>query len=245
MIEKVEGFIISETNYSESSKIINILTKDYGIIGVIAKGAKKIKSPFRTTTTRFSYGSFNLYYKPGKLSVLISADIINDFRYLRSDIVLMGYLNYLTELIMQVVKQNNDEIVSLYDLFINTLLKIEAGLDPAIMSNIFELKMLDYLGVGINFNACIRCGNQTDIVTIDGDAGGLLCNSCRDQERIVEAKTLKMIRLYYYVDIKTISELNISSQVSQEINNFINTYIKRYTGLYIHSKDFLQKLTAL
>ena len=37
-IEKVEGIVIGETNYSESSKILNILTKEYGIIGVMSKG---------------------------------------------------------------------------------------------------------------------------------------------------------------------------------------------------------------
>ena len=37
MLKKIEGIIISETNYGETSKIINIFTKD-GIIGAIAKG---------------------------------------------------------------------------------------------------------------------------------------------------------------------------------------------------------------
>ena len=35
MIEKIEGIIISEQVYGETSKIINILTPDKGIIGVI------------------------------------------------------------------------------------------------------------------------------------------------------------------------------------------------------------------
>ena len=40
-IKKIEGIVIGDTNYSESSKILNILTKDYGIIGVISKGCRK------------------------------------------------------------------------------------------------------------------------------------------------------------------------------------------------------------
>ena len=42
MIREFEGIIVTETAYGESSKILNILTKDAGIIGVMAKGAKKI-----------------------------------------------------------------------------------------------------------------------------------------------------------------------------------------------------------
>ena len=44
MQKKIEGIIISTVDYKESSKIINILTKEEGIIGVIAKGSKNIKS---------------------------------------------------------------------------------------------------------------------------------------------------------------------------------------------------------
>ena len=41
---EVEGIVVSETPYSESSKIINIITKEMGLIGVMAKGANKLKS---------------------------------------------------------------------------------------------------------------------------------------------------------------------------------------------------------
>ena len=42
MIKKIEGIIVSEIDYKESSKIINVLTNEYGIMGLIAKGTKKI-----------------------------------------------------------------------------------------------------------------------------------------------------------------------------------------------------------
>ena len=35
MIKKVEGIIIKETSYKETSKIVNIFTDEYGIIGVV------------------------------------------------------------------------------------------------------------------------------------------------------------------------------------------------------------------
>ena len=44
MIKKIEGIVVSEIDYKESSKIINVLTKEYGIIGFIARGTKQVKS---------------------------------------------------------------------------------------------------------------------------------------------------------------------------------------------------------
>ena len=61
MIKEVEGFIFKETPYGESSKIINIFTKEYGLIGVMCKGAKSLKSRMRSVTLRFTYAKFNIY----------------------------------------------------------------------------------------------------------------------------------------------------------------------------------------
>ena len=63
MIVKIEGIVISEQPYGETSKIINILTKDQGIIGVMAKGARKLKSDLANVSGKLNYGYFDLYYK--------------------------------------------------------------------------------------------------------------------------------------------------------------------------------------
>lgn len=239
MLKQVEGIIASSVNYGETSKIVNILTKD-GMIGAIAKGAKNIKSPLRSFTVNLIYGSFYLYYNDNKLSTLKSADIICEFKNIKKDIILISYMSFLIDLATQVMKQNNDE--EIYNLLVTTLYKIDEGLNPMVMTNILELKYLDYLGVGFDFNTCCKCGKKSNIVTIDPDAGGYICKNCYTNEIIYDSKTLKMLRMYYLVDIKSISELKISDNVVKNINYFVNTYYDRYTGLYLKSKKFLNEL---
>ena len=70
MDKKIKGVIVSEYPFEDNSKIINIFTEN-GLLGVIAKGAKKVRSPFFSTTTKFNYGSFNINYKENGLSLLI------------------------------------------------------------------------------------------------------------------------------------------------------------------------------
>lgn len=238
MQKEIEGIIIKEIPYGETSKIIHVYTKD-GIIGIMCKGAKTLKSPFRATTLKFTYGRFNIYYKENKLSTLTSVDIINPLSVIKNDIILLSYLNYLVELTEQVIKQTTENT---YQDFITTILKINDGLDPIIMCNILEIKYLDYLGVGLNLDACIGCGSTSNIITIDGDRGGFICQKCYQDEIIVEPKTIELLRMYYYVEIKSISKLKISEKVRDEINRFLDTYYDRYTGLYLKSKNFLKKL---
>ena len=239
MLKQVEGIIASNVNYGETSKIVNILTKE-GMIGAIAKGAKNIKSPLRSFTVNLTYGSFYLYYNDNKLSTLKSADIINEFKNIKKDIILISYMSFLIDLATQVMKQNNNE--EIYNLLITTLYKIDEGLNPMVMTNILELKYLDYLGVGFDFNTCCKCGKKSNIVTIDPDVGGYICKNCYTNEIIYDSKTLKMLRMYYLVDIKSISDLKISDNIIKNINYFVNTYYDRYTGLYLKSKKFLNEL---
>lgn len=238
MLKEVIGIIIKEIPYGETSKIIHVYTKD-GIVGMMCKSAKTLKSPLRATTLKFTYGKFNIYYKENKLSTLVSVDIIEPLSNIKNDIIILSYLNFITELTEQVIKQTNEGV---YEDYITTVLKINEGLDPLIMCNILEIKYLDYLGVGLNLDSCVSCGKKTNIITIDGDKGGYICANCYQSEPIVEPKTIELLRMYYYVEIKSISKLKISDKVKTEINNFLDIYYERYTGLYLKSKSFLKKL---
>jgi len=240
MIREFEGIVVSETPYSESSKIINILTKDQGVIGVMAKGAKRIKSPLRVATERFTLGIFSVYYHKDKLSTLVSADIINPLLNIKTDIIKIGYLTYIVELAHQTAKQNDDEHI--YAILKSAIFKIEEGKDPMVITNILELKMLDYLGVGIDLDKCIKCGSKTNILTISGDEGGYICSDCRTNELIYSDKTIKMFRLYYYVDINSITDLKISEEVTHNIDKILTDYYDRFTGLYLKSKEFLKSV---
>ena len=240
MLCEVEGFILSETSYGETSKIINVWTKKYGVIGIMCKGAKSLKSKNRVSTMRFSYAKFNIYLKQGKLSTLVSADVINPLKKIRGDITLIGYLSYLTELTEQVIKQNNDSL--LFDDFINSILKIEDGLDPLVITNILEIKYLEKLGVLFNLDECVVCGSKNNIVTINADKGGFICLNCLSNEVIVDKKVIKMLRMYYYVNIKSITNIKVEDNIKNTINKFLDMYYDRYTGLYLNSKNFLKNV---
>ena len=240
MIKKVEGIVLTETPYGDTSKIINIFTLEYGLIGIMCRGVKSLKNQLRTKTEKLTYGYFHIDYKENKLSHLIDVDIIDNFKNIRSDIILISYASYISELTYQVIKQSDD--ADIYNLYKESLIKINNKLNPLIITNIIELKYLDYLGVGLNLDSCIKCGNKKNIVTLDPDEGGYICKDCYTNELLFSSKAISMIRKYYLIDIKSISNINISNEVVEEIDRFISKYYERYTGLYLKSKNFLDKL---
>ena len=242
-IEKFEGIVLSETNYSESSKILNVLTDKYGLIGIMSKGCRKIKSKLRGVSRKLIYGTFNVYYKENGLSTLISIDVINSFSNTLMDLEKISYASYIIDLTNQVIKQNDSD--EIFDILKNTLIKIEEGLDPLVLTNIIEIKLLNYLGITPNIDSCTNCGSSKQIVTLSSEQGGYICKNCYQNEPLVNEKTIKVIRMYYYVDISSITKLDISREVSKEINTFLDDYYDRYTGLYLKSKAFIKKVNQL
>ena len=238
-LEKVKGIIISDVDFKESSKVLQVLTQEYGKIGIISKGCKNIKSKLRSVSMKLTYGYFDISYKEDGLSTLISVDVIDEFINIKKDIKKLGYAMYLMDLTNQVEKDTNKNLFSYLE---ESLLKINENFDPMIITNIVELKYLSFLGVLPILDKCSICGEKKDIVTISSDSGGYICKDCYTNEYIVNEKTLKLIRMFYYVDIKKIKELNILDKNKQEINIFLENYYNRYTGLYLKSKDFLQQI---
>lgn len=243
MIEELIGIVISEQNYGEKSKIINILTKEKGIIGLMVKGARSLKSPLRSVTGKLTYGTFNILFKKDKLSILKEVSVINSFNNIKKDIELISYASYLLDLATQVTRHNENSLV--FDNLIEGLIKINDKYNPVVITNILELKYLDNLGVLPILDCCVECGSTDNIVTLSSDKGGYLCKNCRYNEPIISNKAIKLIRLYYYVDIIKIDNINVGEDIVNEINNFLNNYYDKYTGLYLKSKEFLNNIKNL
>ncbi len=242
-IVKTEGIVLGETNYSESSKILRVFTKDYGLISIMSKGCRNLKSKLRGISSKMTYADFCIYYKENGISTLISADCKDTLRNVFRNIDSISYASYLLELTEQVYKHSMES--SIYDLLIATILKINQGFDSEILTCIYELKMLDYLGIRPMIDGCAICGNTKNIITISTTDGGYICQNCYHDGKIYNRKTIQLLRMFIYVDISQISKIDIKPEIKKELIEFITEYYDQYSGLYLKSRNFLKNLAKI
>lgn len=240
--EKIEGIIVGETNYSESSKILSIYTKEHGIVSAIAKGCRRLKSSLRSVSSKLTYGIFIINYKEVGLSTLISVDLLDNFRNIHTDITNISYGSYILELAYQVAKQNDNSEV--FDILISSLRKINEGLPSDIITIIAEVKLLKYLGIDVNVEGCAACGSRSNIITLNADKGGYLCKECYENEPILTDKTMKVFRMLYYAELDKLTNLSLSDNTIKELELFLEEYYDRYSGLYLKSKKFIKILNG-
>ena len=230
----VEGIVLNETNYGETSKILNVLTKDQSYISIMSKGCRVLKSKLRGISMKLALASFTINYKENGISLLLEGNTIDSLKYILTDFKKMNYAMYLTDITKSILKDyfNSD----IYVILKNALIKINNNFNPLLITNIVEIKYLDFLGVKPNFTSCLGCGSN-DILTFDLKLGGSVCSNCYQDTYLFAKNTLKLLSLFQSVDIQKIDKLNINNvKVIQEINNFIREYYETYTGLYLKDK---------
>ena len=129
-IVRTKGIVIKIANSSEHDKILTVLTADRGKIRVFCKGAKKTKSAFLASTEFLSFSDMMLFEGNGEMYNLNSAEPINVFYNLRSDIDKLMYASVIAQ-IMNDVCQEEELCFNRLQLLLNTLYVIsETEKDP-------------------------------------------------------------------------------------------------------------------
>ena len=240
---KTEGIVVGETNYSESSKILQIFTKDYGLISVMSKGSRNIKSKLRGISNKLSYANYDISYKENGISTLIDGSCVNTLRNIITDIEKITYLSYILDLTIQVYKHSSSK--EIYPILISIIKKLDEGNDPDVLTFIYELKLLEFLGIKPNVDECSICGNTKNILTISVSDGGYICNDCYKGGKIYSSNIIKLIRMFIYVDIDNISKIDLKDETKKELELFITEYYDSLSGIYLKSRDFIKNLKKL
>ena len=233
---KTKGIVLSETPYSETSKILNVLTEDFGMIGIVSKGCRSIKNKLRGVSNKMNYCEYTINYKEKGLSTLIEGSTINSFKNIYFDMKKAMYAFFLMNLSSQVLKENNNK--EIYSLLVPALIKINDGLSPELICNIVEIKLLDYLGVSLNLDECCICGSKDDLITVDITNGGVICKDCYHEGYIMNSKALRLMQLLKKMELMKLEKLEITDEeIFSEIDKFINEYYASYTGIYLKKKN--------
>lgn len=174
---KVAGIVLSVYSVGENDRRLTILTKERGKIQVFARGCRKPNHPLFGVTQPLIYCEF-MITEGRRFNYLNSADGKNYFPHLKEDLENIYYSTYFAELAEYFTVEGMDERNILNLLFV-TFSAMEKGKVPLpLIRRIYELKILQYYGIGMEVFQCISCGKTENLDTLSFEAGGVLCHDC-------------------------------------------------------------------
>jgi DNA repair protein RecO (recombination protein O) len=150
---RVQGqpsFVLHSYPYKETSLIIDMFTRDYGRIALVAKGAKRPHSKLRGVLQTFQPLSGSWSGK-SELRTLIDAEWVGGMRPLEKTALLCGF--YLNELLVKLVARD-DAHPKLFDHYVATLNQLAHNEPAQTVLRKFELALLKETGVAADLTRC-------------------------------------------------------------------------------------------
>src|SRR5436853_5324171 len=99
-MEKAQALVLRTTDWSETSRIATMWTREFGKVRVLAKGGRRLKSNFENALDLLTACSIVLLRKSsGGLDLLTEARVVKRFPQLRSDLPALYAGYYVAELL--------------------------------------------------------------------------------------------------------------------------------------------------
>ena len=178
-----EALILRTVDFSESSRIVTLYTRQFGKIEALAKGGRRLKSPFESSLDILARNSVTFIQKRGDvLDLLTESKLLRRFRVCSSNLAgtLGGY--YAAELVNSFTVLG-DPLPALYDLTVKVLRQLEEGKHVMRILIRFEGRLLHLTGHAPSLRYCVECGSaipkeSKERIVFGILDGGVLCPQC-------------------------------------------------------------------
>jgi DNA repair protein RecO (recombination protein O) len=185
--EKALAIVLRTTDWSETSRIATLWTREFGKVRVLAKGGRRLRSSFESALDLLTLCDIVLLRKStGSLDLLTEARVAQRFPRLRADLAALYGGYYVAELLADWTS-DYDPHPALFDEALDTLraLGLPGGgeVGPRVMR--FELTFLHELGYRPALETCAVCGGPIGDVGLafSAAAGGMVCGRCQAGQR--------------------------------------------------------------
>jgi DNA repair protein RecO (recombination protein O) len=226
--EKAVGIVVRTHDWSETSRIATIWTREFGKVRVLAKGGRRLKSNFEVALDLLTVCSIVLLRKSsGGLDLLTEARVEERFGGLRTNLRALYGGYYIAELLGEGT-QEYDPHPALFELSLDTLRKLAAGGDVAGLVSAYELGWLGELGLRPVLERCAVC--QTDQLPagplmFSPIAGGVVCPACAASQR--DRRSMSRQALATLEELSAGELPPVTNEVRQLLGHYVSTVLGR------------------
>lgn len=235
--EKAIALVLRVVEWSETSSIVTLFSREFGKIRGLAKGARRPKGPFESALDLLSTCQVVFLRKSSEaLDLLTEAKLQRRFRPRAGELPCL-YAGYYVAELLNDLTDDYDPHPELFDAAEQTLLELSSGSLPAPIAVLrFELAALSALGHLPSLDACVECGKPVDHagrIPFGLLAGGVLCRDCRPgKPQVVSLSPAGLQVLVDFADLaaETWRTQDFDRGPLGEVRGLLNNYIAHLLG---------------
>jgi len=229
-IRRTEAICLRTQDRHESSKLVTLLTPDYGKLTVIAKGARRPKNKFGAALNLFARSRI-IYYHHQQHATHTLSDAELVWSPAAITLVPERFLaaGQMTEFVLKALP-HHDPNPRLYQLLATNLLVLSqaaAGYD--LLTVAFLLKAASFLGFRPELGHCLVCHQSPKTGAVfAARRGGIICSECGAGTSDVDPLPLEQLTLLQKLlytpsaAIPTLSPISPVTNLAPLIKNFLS-----------------------
>jgi DNA repair protein RecO (recombination protein O) len=229
--EKATALVLRTTDWSESSRICTLWTRELGKVRVLAKGGRRLRSSFDNALDLLTLCGIVLIRKPSTgLDLLTEASALQRFTQLQSDLPALYAGYYIAELLADWT-EDHDPHPALFDEALHALRELR-GDNVALRVLRFEMVFLTETGYLPVLERCAGCEVElpSSGLAFSAEAGGAVCPRCQRapdaSRRPLSADGLAALRRLVTNDW----HLELGPSVRAELRHLLGHYVTHLRG---------------
>lgn len=239
-----DGLVLREYDtLSEADRFVAILTRDRGIIRASAKGAKRAKSRFGSSTQQLCYARLSLI--PGRDKYIIEdARPLEVFFSLRQDVERLALAQYFCELALHLCPTDMPAPQHLRLLLSGLHFLATGEKDPLQVKAVVEGRLLSLEGYTPDLTGCTVCGAPDAPLWFSPMAGTLSCaahggaaDACE-----VSAVVLAALRHVFYGDFERCFAFVLAGADSAALATLMERFLLAQQQRHYTTLDFYHTL---
>ncbi|MBW2058633.1 MAG: DNA repair protein RecO [Deltaproteobacteria bacterium] len=249
-LKRATGIVIRSFDYGESDRIVTFLTREYGKVRGIAKGARRSRRRFANSLDLFCHVRVLFAEKEERpLMRIDQCDVVEFFPTLGQDVARMSYGSYFAELVDAMLEEGEAHR-GVFDLLRGFLSILDQSGTKEEMLRIFEVRLLSLVGYRPTLESCVRCGSSIDgpgRIWFVPARGGVFCERCRpagEESFPLALGTARILEKAVETDLSKIERLRFSPLALRESREILPRFVKHHLNRELKSLRFLESIKS-
>ncbi|MBA2795231.1 DNA repair protein RecO [Streptococcus porcinus] len=236
------AIVLYNKNYREDDKLVKLFTETAGKRMFFIKHASKSK--LASVIQPLTIADFVLKINGKGLSYIDDYNDVQTYPRINQDLYRLAYATYVMSLVDAAIPDNEADS-QLFAFARKTLDLMEEGLDYEILTNIFEIQILERFGVRLNFHECVFCHRVGLPFDFSHKYSGPLCPNHLQEDTHrshLDPNVLYLLDQFQNVQFSELKNISLKKDMKKKLRHFIDDLYEDYVGIHLKSKKFIDDL---
>lgn len=247
MNNTTRGLILEVDSYRENDRKLCVLTKDYGKLTLVAKGAGKVSSKLGGSLLPFIEGEFLFDYRDNKtMFTLRTMHVVTFHEQLYKDIECQCVASIVSEItkVIANASMHPNSYEEVYDHLAMCYAYIATKKDYNLAGALYLSYILKIQGITPSVDCCSKC-LETKAYRLSIEDGGFVCSKCSGMQANDDMQFLKEFRYVVKGDLMQFDEIKPHITTSYDILCKLIAFFEYHVGIKIHSYAFYHQLCSI